>query len=175
MNPIVIFAKNIAAHFIGAVIIAPMSFTTLVPSEVYENYESFELRCLPGGDVVVRPTDAALINDVSPLLAAASARVQPELGPDENQRAILAVRDAEKFIGSLSVTSLPIVNVTEDGIATMQWRTSTAGIMLFFGGDGIVTISNRDNTTGYSESLRDYEISSNISIYVSDMILKLNS
>jgi hypothetical protein len=61
-------------------------------------------------------------------------------------------------------------SVTDEGIAMLQWTTGERGVMLFFGGDGIVTMSTADATTDYSETLRDYVINGSQLVDVSRAI-----
>jgi hypothetical protein len=69
-----------------------------------------------------------------------------------------AIEDAIQFFSYVDLKHKPWASVSDEGIAMLQWTNGERGVMLFFGGDKIVTMSTADSTTNYSETMSDYRI-----------------
>lgn len=96
--------------------------------------------------------------EIESSFAKALAEAKPGFENDEHERAALAVKDALEFFARIPVQPEPLVDVTDDGIAVLQWLSDEGGIAVMFGGDGVATVSRSDATHYYGQTMRDFPI-----------------
>jgi hypothetical protein len=85
--------------------------------------------------------------------------VKPRLDEVAVTTAALAIEDAKQLLSFIALKYQPWVDITEDGIAIIQWRVEKGGIALLFAGDNSVTVSERTAETNYVDSANDYDLS----------------
>jgi hypothetical protein len=84
-------------------------------------------------------------------------------------------QDAKHLLGLIALQYQPWVDVTEDGIAIIQWRAAKGGLALLFGGDNSVTVSERTMTANYVDSSTDYDLSVSTGAIISASLRNLYS
>ena len=88
-------------------------------------------------------------------LAAAHTKLQPQFSPDEAASASGAIRDVLRFLDTHSISREPRSSLSDDGLATLQWRSGNTGVMLVFSGDGQYTFSEKRTGTYYISDPRE--------------------
>jgi hypothetical protein len=88
--------------------------------------------------------------------------------------AVIAIEDAKQLLNLIALKYQPWVDVTEDGIAIIQWRVEKGGLALLFGGDKSVTVSERTIETNYVDSSTDYDLSATTGAVISASLRSLH-
>jgi hypothetical protein len=102
--------------------------------------------------------NAACIGNVRTMFRRSLTRVINDLDSLALSNSNRAVEDAIDLLSYIDLNHEPWATVTDEGIAMLQWNVDEAGVILLFGGDGIVTMSTATSVKNYTETLVDYTI-----------------
>jgi hypothetical protein len=126
-------------------------------------------------DAMVGIAEKPLLESTEARLVAALERVSHELTGDERERAGAAISDAVSFSGYLPSEYERWVDVSDSGIALMQWQTRKGGVLLLFAGDGEVTLSEQGAESNYLNSSEDLRVELESGRVVAAAIAKIYS
>jgi hypothetical protein len=82
------------------------------------------------------------------------------LEPASEKQADAAISDAVEFVQRELPDGRPRVQLTEDGVITLQWRNEDVGVLMVFAGGGTVTYSIRTPGTSYASGARELSLQS---------------
>jgi hypothetical protein len=100
--------------------------------------------------------------------------VIPDLSDEERAAADRAVADARRTLEGFPYDKAPMIWVSDDGVAAVQWERPPSGVLLVFTGNGRFTASIRDgDRRRYTNGVREYLVSKVFPQELAEAILDL--
>jgi hypothetical protein len=94
--------------------------------------------------------------------------------PEYSQAAQLATRDAAEFARREFPNSSPHIELSDDGVLTLQWVAPEKGLILVFTGDGTATHSIKTPGRFYATSGKEFELSTGLPVEVRDALREID-
>jgi hypothetical protein len=163
------------ASYTGEIDAVPQHSDYVVAQNI-QNYAQVEIqhdKFNPDSNVIMK--DRIYIDETQKMLDEAFERVSNQLSDNESASAKRAIIDTISLLQQIPLQYEPWGDITDEGIALMQWRTSKGGVILLFSGDGDVTVSIRDAHSNYSDSSKDYKVSDRTGLIISGAISAIYS